>query len=506
MKKLDIQFNSVMVAGDTIIITSGTREAAFTGVDALTGVSNEFKVGVDGTESAENLFTAISNYNATTNVFGPIHVNTTGSTLEITFIDTTVTSASAEYFGSSSPISTSTSDRLSSYYNYEKPVLSRSPHYYKVEALNGGNIDYAELHIFIYQGSRYTDRPFTPTYVVRSSAILSDVQDITFNIAEFSRSFAEGTISTSGLEANWTPFIDIFPYYSQSGSTYSLAPSLGISYNGYGYFEEGANFESDSALAQSNSVIIAHDDHGFQLPVFAEKTSRVVLEKDGQVVSIDNISSDVTYSTSGIPVVTSGNYGLDLKVTAAAYENEYFENLYTSEYLFDYSDTSADKAYIERIDGNTEVVDIRYIGECKYEPIKLTFSNKFGALQSVWFFKNHSVSMKVDQDSFRRNTLGGVNVLGVARGEYSTAQHQYKNLYKSGKQSISLNSGFYPEEYNEVFKQMMLSTDCWIAFEGKIVPVNISDSDISYKTSINDKLIEYSIKCDFAFDTINSIN
>jgi hypothetical protein len=171
-----------------------------------------------------------------------------------------------------------------------------------------------------------------------------------------------------------------------------------------------------------------------------------------------------------------------------------------------FGNTEADTIYVERTDGDTEVVKVRYIQECKYEPIKLTFVNKFGALQSVWFFKNHSVSMKVDQDSFRRNTLNGVNISGINEGEFSTAQHQHKNLYKSGKQSISLNSGFYPEEYNEVFRQMMLSTDCWIDYNAQIVPVNISDSDISYKTSINDKLIEYSIKCDFAYDTINSIN
>jgi hypothetical protein len=106
--------------------------------------------------------------------------------------------------------------------------------------------------------------------------------------------------------------------------------------------------------------------------------------------------------------------------------------------------------------------------------------------------------MKVKEDSFRRNTL--------SQGIYSGQSHQYKNLYKSGKQSIDLNSGFYPESYNEVFRQMMLSQDVWLQISDKVLPVNISDSNIDFKTSINDKLIEYSIKCDFAFDTINSIN
>jgi hypothetical protein len=41
--------------------------------------------------------------------------------------------------------------------------------------------------------------------------------------------------------------------------------------------------------------------------------------------------------------------------------------------------------------------------------------------------------------------------------------------------------------------------------DGNVLPVNVSDSSFSYKTSLNDKLINYTIKIDFAFDTINNI-
>jgi hypothetical protein len=501
MKTLNIQFTNTMVLDDAILIEAGNNEASFIGVTSLTGVIGEFEIGSSATESATNLQASISNYSAVTGSFGPTHVERSGDTISITFIDESITTASAEYLGTVTKISTSLSDRLNSYYNYDRQILSRSPHYYYVEALDGGYLDYAELHIFIYQGSRYTERPFSPTYVVRSSALLANTDKMSFNISEFARSFSEGTLAQSGNEANWTPFMDIFPYYTQDGITYSLPPSFGIAYNGYGYFEEGVNPTNDSAISQSNKTIIANN--GFSIPINAEKTSRVLFEKDGEVVKIQNVSSDVTYSTSALPFVSNNNIPIE---TDRRLNGDYFDNLYLSEYQNMFGNTEADTIYVERTDGDTEVVKVRYIQECKYDPIKLTFVNKFGALQSVWFFKNHSVSMKVDQDSFRRNTLNGVNILGINEGEFSTTQHQHKNLYKSGKQSISLNSGFYPEEYNEVFRQMMLSTDCWIDYNAQVVPVNISDSDISYKTSINDKLIEYSIKCDFAYDTINSIN
>ena len=505
MKKVDIAFNSIMVADDVIVIEAEDRSASFTGVSTLTGNTGEFLIGSSATESAENFHEVFNNYNASTGALGPAHSEISGATVSFTFLDSSVTTASATYYGGTSPVVITVTDRLDSYYNYDRQILTRSPHYYDVADPLGDSIDSAELHIFVYQGARYTDRPYSPTYVVRSSAILASSTKMTFNISEFAKSFAEGTLAKSGNQANWTPFVDVFPFYTKGGRTYSLAPSLGIAYNGYGYFEQEVNPTTQTALAQSNNVVISHINTSTQLPVYAENTSKVVFEKDGEVVQVENVTSDVTYSTIGIPFVKSGS-NLNLELDANESESEYFDNEYINEYFFDYSDLNPDKAYIERTDGDIEVVDIRYISECKYEPIDLTFVNKFGSLQSVTFFKNHSLSMKTDEESFRRNTLGGVNVLGVVEGEYSTAQHQYKNLYKSGKQSISLNSGFYPEEYNEVFRQMMLSTDCWIKYNGKVLPVNISDSDINYKTSINDKLIEYSIKCDFAFDTINSIN
>lgn len=78
-------------------------------------------------------------------------------------------------------------------------------------------------------------------------------------------------------------------------------------------------------------------------------------------------------------------------------------------------------------------------------------------------------------------------------------------LTKNGSEKLTLNTGFYPEEYNEVFKQMQLSEDCWIEVNNKTLPVNITSSELAYKTNLNDKLINYTINIEYAFDTINNI-
>jgi hypothetical protein len=72
-----------------------------------------------------------------------------------------------------------------------------------------------------------------------------------------------------------------------------------------------------------------------------------------------------------------------------------------------------------------------------------------------------------------------------------------------------LNSGYLSEAYNEVFKQLLLSEQVWLtditATGELVIPLNIKSSGITYKTSVNDKLVDYKISFDKSFDTINNI-
>ena len=81
-----------------------------------------------------------------------------------------------------------------------------------------------------------------------------------------------------------------------------------------------------------------------------------------------------------------------------------------------------------------------------------------------------------------------------------------------GKNSISLSSGFYPEYANAWFEELLLSENVWMVrpkyntpTSDEIVPVNVKTSSMTHKTSLNDKLIEYTIEFEEAFDYINNV-
>jgi len=150
----------------------------------------------------------------------------------------------------------------------------------------------------------------------------------------------------------------------------------------------------------------------------------------------------------------------------------------------------------------TDVINVETLQECKYEPKKVTFVNKFGALQDMYFFKKSVEKMNVKKESYKSNILNSSN-------SYSRSNHVYRDFNVVGKESVTLSSGFLSEEYNEVFKQMMLSEKVWVTNindDGEqVLPINVKTSNITYKTSLNDKLVEYTFDFDKSYDTINNI-
>ena len=149
-----------------------------------------------------------------------------------------------------------------------------------------------------------------------------------------------------------------------------------------------------------------------------------------------------------------------------------------------------------------ETIKVNVIEECKYEPKKVTFINKFGALQDMYFFKKSKENLSIKKESYKSNIISSL-------GAYNSSNHVNRNFNVVGSESISLSSGYLSEEYNEVFKQLMLSEKVWVTnileTGEQVLPINVKTSSIAYKTSVNDKLVDYTIEFDKSFDTINNI-
>lgn len=164
--------------------------------------------------------------------------------------------------------------------------------------------------------------------------------------------------------------------------------------------------------------------------------------------------------------------------------------------------TLSNDTYIEVKRNSTTLGTVFPINECEYTPYTILFQNRYGAVETLTFFKERRDSVSFTSDSYE-------SISGQPKEGY----HQYKQYNINGKRGISLSTGFIYESNNDKMDQLMLSERIWL-YEGlnpltKAVnvetPVIIKSSSLEYLTKINDKLVNYTLEFEYAFNLINNI-
>ena len=91
-------------------------------------------------------------------------------------------------------------------------------------------------------------------------------------------------------------------------------------------------------------------------------------------------------------------------------------------------------------------------------------------------------------------------------GTYSINKHQYRTLFKNGRRSINLNSGFVDESLYPAFEELMMSEFVWMTQNGITQPIVIKTSSLSEQKQNNESLINYQIEVELAHDVINNFS
>lgn len=347
------------------------------------------------------------------------------------------------------------------------------------------------MQLYVYTGTQTTDR--TNIFILQSFAVN---ENVTFEIGEIVRDYIVQTFDGDYASANvWVDY-RTNSYIQGVAQGFTSYTQL-VGFDGYGFYEDDANPQNDSTVLQSNRTILKLADTPAVVPVYLNQTVTISYLLNGVVLK--TLTSSANNSSSGqIKYATNGVNGADMFEDRVIQDGGTFEsNVCLTAFEDEFALLAVDEIRVSDADGNLTIITVQDIEECKYQPYKLTFVNKYGALQSIWFFKRSNETLTTTKEEFKRNI--------IVNGAYDRSRHQQKILTKNGTEKLTLNTGFYPEEYNEVFKEMQLSEDCWIEINNKTLPINISSSSLNYKTHLNDNLINYTIEIDFAFDTINNI-
>jgi len=287
------------------------------------------------------------------------------------------------------------------------------------------------------------------------------------------------TVTLSGEDSNGVAQSDIVTNYTCA--------------NGYIYSKEPYNKDFDAILegksyyAGSSDVVYKLDGGNLRIPILNPTNNNTSSEdvtvdfiKDGSVVYTDTITLGST-------------------VGATTSHSQIAETL---------SNEDVDKVNVT-YDSDVHIIEVKTVEECKYNPYRVTFRNRFGVMEDLWFFKKSVESISVKGEEFRANQLTSrVNARELGIGYDDTAITRSSQEYnKNGVEKITINSGFVNEALNESFKQLMLSEEVELYDFNNDVrsAVKIKDSELKLKTSTNDKLINYTIEVEMSNSIIDNI-
>ena len=384
----------------------------------------------------------------------------------------------------------------------------RSPYYIKVSKTALTSV---ELKLYIYTGTFTANGSVaagTLRYTINKKPLGSNAY-VVFEVSELVRDYLE--VEFNGDYNSESVWLNAIATVTGGSGSVTVSPDNTngfIGLDGYGYFEEGANPTLSTTALQSNKTIIALDDNLFRVPVFVAGTESVSLLYKGEVKqTIDLSSASVDETTEQIRYISANSTGSG-DVTYDSFQERVLNDGGTfegssclSEFLDSISIGLIDEVYVSSASG-LEVFKVKTLEECLYTPIKVTFVNKFGAFQDLIFFKKSIDKTSVKGEEFKSA------VFDQATLTYKTYQHQRTQFMVQGTDSITMNTGYISEDYNQVIEQLMLSEQVWATFitdTEEVRPLVPKTKSFTHKTQLNDKLIDYTIEFDIANSKINNI-
>ena len=280
---------------------------------------------------------------------------------------------------------------------------------------------------------------------------------INFDIAELARDYLDIAYQTDYIPQTVAIQTIITPYDALNGTGNAL-PLLVETYNDVG-FEAYGTFEEEV-----NPIV----PFGRTLP-----TLLIPINEDTDEFTIlapNNQAGKISYLTSSFRGAESYAAG-DTSVT------------------------------IQGVDCNIKRIDCTKYGEGK----RIIYINKYGAQQDLWFFLKQTRNIARTNEGYKANTI----TYPSGGAEYNIQNAPNKVFNTQAKQTHTFSSGYYPEFANQQFEELLLSEFIWWSTvkkgSGIIIPVKVKTSSVAFKTSVNDRLIEYTIEFEEAFDYINNI-
>lgn len=337
-------------------------------------------------------------------------------------------------------------------------IFVRSP---RILTVSGTANDTTRCDIYLWNDP--DSIPATPTRVL-SKPIPSSIQtDVYYDISEYCRRFI-GAIqyneitSVTDVSVNEYCYCTVKTYLNGVlDTTYTF-----ICFDGYGYFENGANIDYENVFLDEGTYQIKTNANSGGLTIYDDGTATWLVRY--RALSLTGTVYDISISgLQCVPYIHTSFKGTGGNVIEV-YKNAVLQFTYT----------------------------FNEVCEPKYTPMNLDFVNRYGAWQRLVLFKASFNMMDMSNTEF--------NMMSPTPA-YSTLLARRKTFNTNGSEKVRVNTGFVDESYSEVIKQVLFSET--ILLDDRPVKVNSKSQELH--KSINKKVINYELTFDYASPMINTI-
>jgi hypothetical protein len=428
--------------------------------------------------------------------------------------------------------------------------FSRSPFYVRIQPSVVGTVSTSTTEVFIWDGlltaipaANYTIRK---TPIGNSNLIILDLAQLVNDYLEVTYN---GTYSTDTYYLfSSTIFYDAANV--QIGAVVELPEKYAFS-KGFGYFNEGVNpavktniLGTSTTFRETTFGMFAREiqvpqSEPIQIPIIVTKPVTGTNSVEVNFYTGERIGTGVPSGLAKSVIVTNTGTSTDQYIqyvdnidpTTQPQTEAQWNAFVTTQQLGELETVSESPTRTvfwcpennhpttwirTKLDGKEEYIKVNYLVKDKFMPYKITFINSFGALENFWMMGAEKESLAVNGDTFKRNLLQIPSALVGNDPSYNVDAHQYVTFGEQGRKSYTLNTGFIPEEQNETLTELFLSQKIWVtkwqsiadrdnSIPLDIEPVVLKSKQLSYKTHLQDKVIDYKIEFQSAHDEVNQV-
>jgi len=353
-------------------------------------------------------------------------------------------------------------------------IFVRSP--YIIEISESGQ-EGSKLELFIWNGTGAA--PANPQYVFTKLIPATNNLKTFYNISPYVREYITWNVRQTPYNvysvSQSTQFANVkVKRYKLDGGSYTLLDETTYkAFDGFGYYEQEYNY----ALTYD----ILHDEGTF---FYAYD-------------SYEDPSTNEDYRGGFIMVQTGTSYKAKYtNLVSGATQTQGLPNNSLRDVLRVYTAYYDSGNKLEILDAADAVLWTAYFKpylNCRYEPVVCDFVNKYGCWQRTWFYAASNNSISIENTEY--------NLLQSDYANYNTLEGQRKVFNANGKKTIKVNTDWVNESYNELLKQLMLSERILV----NNYPAILNTKGTELFKHINQKLINYQLEFNFAYDLINNV-